>query len=68
LVTSCFPKHAIEGKIEVTGEEEEDLSSYWMTLRKASSPQCASSFNIEYTLKEEARSGEVALEGAMDLS
>ena len=24
----------IEGKIERTGREEEDVSSYWMTLRK----------------------------------
>jgi hypothetical protein len=31
-------KHVIEGKIEgrieLTGDEQEDVSSYWMTLRK----------------------------------
>jgi hypothetical protein len=24
----------LEGRIEMTGNEEEDVSSYWMTLRK----------------------------------
>jgi hypothetical protein len=24
----------LEGRIEMTGEEGEDVSSYWMTLRK----------------------------------
>jgi hypothetical protein len=34
----CLLKHVIEGKIdgriEVTGDEEEDVSSYWMILSK----------------------------------
>jgi hypothetical protein len=35
---NCFLKHVtegkIEGRVEVTGNDEEDVSSYWMTLRK----------------------------------
>jgi hypothetical protein len=32
---NCLLKHIIEGRIEVTGEdEEEDVSSHWITLRK----------------------------------
>jgi hypothetical protein len=35
---NCLPKHVIEGKtggrIEVTEDEEGELSSYWMILRK----------------------------------
>jgi hypothetical protein len=35
---NCLPKHGVEGKIarriEVMGRREEDVSSYWMTLRK----------------------------------
>jgi hypothetical protein len=27
-------KEKTVGRIEVTGDEEEDISSYWMTLRK----------------------------------
>jgi hypothetical protein len=38
LRRNCLLKHVIEGKIEggikVTGNEEEDVSSYWMTVRK----------------------------------
>jgi hypothetical protein len=38
LRRNCLLKHLNEGKIEgwieVTGNEEEDVSSYWMTLRK----------------------------------
>jgi hypothetical protein len=39
LRRNCVLKHVIEGKImgrlEVTGEDvEEDIKSYWMTLRK----------------------------------
>jgi hypothetical protein len=37
LLRNCVLKHIIEGKIEggieVTEENEEDLSSYWMTLK-----------------------------------
>jgi hypothetical protein len=35
---NCLLKHVIEGKIEgriqVMGKEEENVSSYWITLRK----------------------------------
>jgi hypothetical protein len=35
---NCLLKHIIEGKvggrIEVTGDEEKDVSSYWMTVRE----------------------------------
>ena len=35
---NCLLKHVIEGKIEgriqVMGKEEEDIRSYWITLRK----------------------------------
>jgi hypothetical protein len=43
LVTSCsgtvfYVKHVIrrkiDGSIEVTGRREEEVSSYWITLRK----------------------------------
>jgi len=38
LPRSCLLKHVIEGKIEkrteVAGRGEEDLTSYWMTLRE----------------------------------
>jgi hypothetical protein len=38
LRTNCLLQRVIEGKIkcrkEVTGREEEDVGSYWMTLRK----------------------------------
>jgi hypothetical protein len=38
LRRNCLLKHVIEGKmeggIEVMGNEEEDVSSYWMSLRK----------------------------------
>ena len=38
LRRNCLLKHVIEGKIEgrieVTGGLEEDVSSYWLTLRK----------------------------------
>jgi hypothetical protein len=38
LRRNCFLQQVIEGKIkggiEVTGDEEEDVGSYWMTLRK----------------------------------
>jgi hypothetical protein len=38
LYWNCLLKHVIEGKIEgriqVMGKEEEDLRSYWITLRK----------------------------------
>jgi hypothetical protein len=38
LRRNCLLKHVIEGKlegrIEMTGDEGEDVSSYWMTLRK----------------------------------
>ena len=31
---NCLPKYVIEGKIEGKTEEEEDVSSYWITLKK----------------------------------
>jgi hypothetical protein len=35
---NCLLKHIIEGKVEgrinVMGRQEEDISGYWMTLRK----------------------------------
>jgi hypothetical protein len=38
LRTNCLLQQVIEGKIkggiEVKGREEEDVGSYWMTLRK----------------------------------
>jgi hypothetical protein len=37
LRRSCLLKHVIEGKMEGRSdkkEEEKDVSSYWMTLRK----------------------------------
>jgi hypothetical protein len=36
LRKNCLLKHVIEGKIEqkLQEDEEEDVSSYWMTLRK----------------------------------
>jgi hypothetical protein len=38
LRRNCFLKHNIEGKIEgrigVTGSKEDDVSSYWIILRK----------------------------------
>jgi hypothetical protein len=38
LLRNCLLKHIIEGQIEerkkVTENEEEDVSSYWMTLSK----------------------------------
>jgi hypothetical protein len=33
LLTNCLLKHVIEGK-KGREDEEEDVSSYWMTLRK----------------------------------
>jgi hypothetical protein len=38
LRINCLLRQVIEGKIkggiEVAGDEEEDVGSYWMTLRK----------------------------------
>jgi len=38
LRRNCLIKHVIEGKIdgriEVIGDDEEDVSSYWKALRK----------------------------------
>jgi hypothetical protein len=38
LRRNCSLKHIIEGKIEgkteMTGDEADDVSNYWMTLRK----------------------------------
>jgi hypothetical protein len=38
LRRSCLPQLVIEGKkkgeIEVTGSNDEDVGSYWVTLRK----------------------------------
>jgi hypothetical protein len=36
LLLNCLLKHVVQGKIEGKGreEEEKDLSSYWITLRK----------------------------------
>jgi hypothetical protein len=33
LRRNCLLQHVTEGKIEGREEEEEDVSSYWMTLR-----------------------------------
>jgi hypothetical protein len=33
LQRNCLLKHVSEGKIEGTDDEEEDVSSYWKTLR-----------------------------------
>jgi hypothetical protein len=40
LCRNCLLKHVIEGKLEERIEriEEEDVSSYWMTLRKREDP------------------------------
>jgi hypothetical protein len=39
LRRNCLLKHVIEekleGRMEMTGRREEDVSSYWMTLRKS---------------------------------
>jgi hypothetical protein len=34
LRRNCILRHATEGKIKGTGNEKEDVSIYWMTLRK----------------------------------
>jgi hypothetical protein len=34
LRRNCLLKHVIVGKIEGGVKKEEDVSSYWMTLRK----------------------------------
>jgi ribosomal protein L33 len=34
LRRNCLLKHAIERRIKETKNEEEDVSNYWMTLRK----------------------------------
>jgi hypothetical protein len=34
LHRNCLLKRVLEGKIEVKRDEEEDVSSYWMALRK----------------------------------
>jgi hypothetical protein len=34
LHRNCLLKHVIEEKIGRTEDEEEDVSSYWITLRK----------------------------------
>jgi hypothetical protein len=31
---NCLLKYVIKGRIKVIGKEEEDVRSYWMTLRK----------------------------------
>ena len=58
--------HVIEGKkegrIEVTEDEEEDVSSYYMTLRKG---EDTGNWKIEHYM---ALCGELALEEATDLS
>jgi hypothetical protein len=39
LRRNCLLKHVtegmLEGRIEMTGREQEEVSSYWMTLRKS---------------------------------
>jgi hypothetical protein len=59
-------KHVTEGKIhrgiKVTGKRREDLSSYWMTLRKRKyTGNCMRKHQI-------AMCAELALEEATDLS
>jgi hypothetical protein len=34
LRRNCLLKHVIEGKIEGREDEEEDISSYWITFNK----------------------------------
>ena len=34
LRRNCLLKRVLEGKIEVRRDEEEDVSSYWMALKK----------------------------------
>jgi hypothetical protein len=34
LRRDCLLKRVLEGKVEVKRDEEEDVSSYWMALRK----------------------------------
>jgi hypothetical protein len=34
LRRNCLLKHVVGGRIEVREDEEEDVSSYWMTLMK----------------------------------
>ena len=54
LHNNCLLKHVIEGKIdemkEVKEDEEEDVSSYWMTLRQRfliyNKQQCSVKHNI----------------------
>jgi hypothetical protein len=38
LYRNCLLKHVIEGKIEGREDEEEDVTSYWMTSRKRDGP------------------------------
>jgi len=38
LHINCLLKHVIEGKIEGREDEKEDVTSYWMTLRKRDGP------------------------------
>jgi hypothetical protein len=35
LRRDCLLRHVIDGKIKGTEDEEEDISSYWMTSRKS---------------------------------
>jgi len=35
---NCFVRQVIEGKMEEKKDEEEDVSRYWMTLRKRTVP------------------------------
>jgi hypothetical protein len=66
LRRNCLLKHVIEGKIEerieVTKNEEEDISTYWMPLRKYE--------DTEHRKRKHqiALCGELALEEATDLS
>jgi hypothetical protein len=65
LRRNCLLKHVIEGKIEkmieTREDEEEDISSYWMTLRKLENSEIERGSTTSH-------SEELALEEATDLS
>jgi hypothetical protein len=34
MLSNCLLKHVVEGKKVGKGDEERDVNTYWMTLRK----------------------------------
>ena len=59
IAYTFFNSHSTaEGKLQVAGEEEEDVCSYWITLRKTDNTE------LEVTI---GLCGELTLEEAMDL-